>query len=321
MLSSTPMLMGVAFLVAVGLVLSACTVPTPDSGCCNEDNGDLYASSIVPLPRSASPDSRIGATLCLAYGYSLAYQMALAEVIVRARLVSVTTGIEARDPVDDMREALGTPDDITYFGTLEYTFDVVEYLKGMGGDEIEGVVVANDGEIGHVRRWEAEQDALRLLDWRDKRWDGREAILFLNPAYSYFVEFPRDDRYMLGSALSYAFTVFSCPRGYTISSPEEKRWLPAASAPLGASTASGSGRFLLDYPSEFGTYEWFGQHRPAPSITLSKLKAMIEIVKGCPPPLDYSAFQDCLGPGYPWHLRNGYTSGRSLALSPYWGFG
>jgi len=301
MLSSAPMLMGVAFLVAFGLVLSACTLPTPDSGCCGEDHGDRYVSSSVPLQKTASPDNRIDAIQCLGYGYSLAGQMAEAVVIVRARLASVTTGIEVWDPVNDIREALGTPDEITYFGTLEYTFDVVEYLKGTGGDEVVGVVVASR-YTGHVRAEEAEQDALQILDWRDKRWDGREALLFLNAAHPHFAEFSSDERYMLGRQ---SVEWPSCVGGYTISSRQEKRWLPAASAALGASTAGGSGRFLLDYPGRFGPYEWLGQHRPAPSITLSRLKTMIKSVEGCSLHWDYREFYDCIGPeykGYPGYL-------------------
>ena len=300
MLSSAPTLMGVAFLVAFGLVISACTLPTPDSGCCNEDNGDRYVSSSVPLQRTTSPDSRVDASQCF-NGYSLVNQMAEAAVIVRARFMSATTGVEVWDPGNEIREALGTPDEITYFGTVEHTFDVVEYLKGTGGDEVVGVVVARFD--GHVSREDAKQDALQLLDERDKRWDGREALLFLNAAHSHFVEFPRDDRYMLGSV---SLELFNCSGGYTIGGQfGDKRLLPAASAALGASTAGGSGRFLLDYPGRFGPYEWLGQHRPAPSITLSRLKTMIKSVEGCSQHWDYREFYDCIGPeyrGYPGHL-------------------
>ncbi len=293
MLSSAPMLMGVAFLMAFVLALLACSPPAQDS------EGDLYVSSSVPLQRTDPLDSRIDASICLSYGYPLAYQMAQAVVIVRARLVSVTTGIEVWDSVNDIREAFGAPDEITYFGILEHTFAVVEYLKGTGGDEIMGVVVA-ENDARHVSTEKAEQDAQQLLHWRDKRWDGREAILFLNAAHPHFVEFPRDDRYMLGRVfLGY----FGCGWGYTISSRFEKGWLPAASAALGASTASGSGRFLLDYPEEFG-FDWFGRHRPAPSITLSKLKTMIKIVEQCSLLREFGGFRefnDCLGTGYPWY--------------------
>ena len=108
----------------------------------------------------------------------------------------------------------------------------------------------------------------------------------------------KDDRYLLGWVEYSPWKM----DGYTISSHFDKRWLPAASAALGASTASSSGRFLLDYPSyRFGPYEWFGQHRPAPSITLSKLRTMIKIVEGCSLPRGYMEFRDCIGPGYPWY--------------------
>ncbi len=312
MLSSAPMLIGLASIVAFVLTLSACTLPAPDS------EGDLYVSSSVSLQRTASLDNRIDAS-CLGFGYSLAYQIAEAMVVVRARLVSVTTGVEIWDSVDDIREAFGTPDEITYVGTLEYTFAVVEYLKGTGGDEIVAVVVA-DNASDHLRREEAEQDALWLLDDRDKRWDGREAILFLNAADSHFVEFPEDDRYMLGSV---SLRVLGCGGGYTISSQHDKMWLPAASAALGASTAGGSGRFLLDYPKRSRLIDVFDylqlketvpvpvvrlfENRPAPSLTLSKLKTMIKIVERCSLPNEHRRFSDCIGKGYAWYPLWSYS--------------
>ena len=317
MLSSAPMLMGLASIMAFGLALLACTSPTPDS------EGDLYVSSSVPLQRPASLDSRIDASTCIGYGYSLVYQIAEAVVIVRARLVSVTTGVEVWDSVNDIREAFGAPDEIIYFGTLEHTFAVIEYLKGTGGDEIVGVAVV-DNASDHLRREEAEQDALQLLDERDKRWDGREAILFLNAAHSNLVEFPEDDRYMLGSeSLNYPY--FLCIRGgYTISSQHDKMWLPAASAALGASTAGGSGRFLLDYPKRSRLIDVFDylqlketvpvpvvrlfENRPAPSLTLSKLKTMIKIVERCSlTRVGYRKFNDCIGKGYAWYPLWSYS--------------
>ena len=153
MLSSGPLVMGVASIMAFGLALLACSPLAQDS------ERDLYVSSSLPLQGPASLDSRIDASTCIGYGYSLAYQMLDAEVIVRARLVSTTTGIEVWDSVDDIREAFGAPDEITYLGTLEYTLAVFEYLKGTGGDEVVAVAVA-DNASDHLRREEAEQDAL-----------------------------------------------------------------------------------------------------------------------------------------------------------------
>ena len=62
---------------------------------------------------------------------------------------------------------------------LELTFDALEYLKGTGASTITALAPETDG-----RRYdtvaEAKARAGYLIDFRDKRWDDREAIVFMD---------------------------------------------------------------------------------------------------------------------------------------------
>ena len=62
---------------------------------------------------------------------SLEERIVLAEVIARVKLRSVAQTVEPR-LADDGREQ--------YVGALEFTFDVLEYLKGSGGSQLVGIV-------------------------------------------------------------------------------------------------------------------------------------------------------------------------------------
>ncbi len=174
-----------------------------------------------------------------------------AAVIARAKLKS--TGVSA--------EFVGERDDGTeiYQGLVEFTFEVFEYLKGGGGDELVAVATV-ESRVGEIRRvmetgvrgqpfeWrrfnmenpytsmEAALEAARALARdRDTRWDGREAIIMLTrqpvPGST-----DGDERYAFGRI--YAYTIES----------KYGLWLPSAEpASAGASgTSSGEARFLLD---------------------------------------------------------------------------
>lgn len=200
------------------------------------------------------------------------------DVIVRARLRSVAAGSE-RWHVDD--PANGPDSDETgHIGALEYTFSVVEYLKGTGADEV--VVVALAGPwIGRATIEEATLDAACALAMRDTRWDGREAILLLGHEdyRGFLVDFPQADRYYMGEAISDAHAYLWVVGPYAPPNFYATGWLPAASAALGASSSSDSARFLLGYPPRTKPLEWVFTNRPAPSFTLAQLKGAIAEVE------------------------------------------
>ena len=98
-------------------------------------------------------------------------------IIVRARFNSVRpVGVRSwRSTTPGL-----DPEFDGYVGSLEFTFDVIEYLKGSGGPQVKGVAYGYD-MVGNSTSSAAEL-ARPLLDVRDRRWDDREAIVFLRKA-------------------------------------------------------------------------------------------------------------------------------------------
>ena len=217
------------------------------------------------------------------YGLSsLAEQIAHADVIVKARLISVTSGTTGWNPRYHTGGPVWTGDDITQVGTIEHTFRVLEYLKGTGGRQIVAVVVEHS-PFGRPTVAEARADGEALLAGRDNQWDRREAILFLKNTAGITVDFPQAGRYLMGNVMSDRGRLSD---SYSIASLNDKLWLPAAAGALGgAGGRSGSTqRFLLDLPSSEGGASGSDNTRSSDqsdssgseTITLAELKKRIE---------------------------------------------
>ena len=221
---------------------------------------------------------------------SIEEMAARSKVVARVRFVSVRP-VGQRSPV-------GYPSSATKaegcYAALEYTFRVLEYIKGSGGSQITAVAVGSDFEgfnddsaIYSSTREGAARLAQDLLAVRDRRWEDREAILFLR-----YVE--AHDYYWLGILdLERAY------RNFTVLSTEFKAWLPDAninatstsgdiSARSESSTAAQNveQRFLTDDPGYIRATRSLtagGVTRsaagPVPSIALSDLKARIAEVE------------------------------------------
>ena len=207
---------------------------------------------------------------------SLDEMIAKSPIIIRGTLASVT-------PVG-VRSVLSTTRDLdnqqfnNFHGSLEYTFNVLEYLKGSGGSQVKGIAYGtNLYEMLAGTRAEAARLARPLLDGRDARWDNGEAIVFLRKA-------PGADRpnlqsefgyYYLGEVSSHPGTFFDI----TVASAEAKAWLPDASSGSDQTRAPGEQRFLLDEPastSGSGSDARFANSAgSSPSISLTALKAKV----------------------------------------------
>ena len=177
-----------------------------------------------------------------------------AEVIARVRLRSV--------------EGAGTfvpgSSGSRYLPALDFTFDALEYIHGSGGGtlvaraygymEYESWVFRTVAKAGEVARTET-------MDFRDKRWDDREAIVFLRrPLESgepnHLGAIGSDWHAEEGRELLYKITV---------ADDFYQAWLPDASAP--GSSGDGEQRFLLEDPAS-------GMSSVS-TITLSSLKSRI----------------------------------------------
>ena len=161
---------------------------------------------------------------------------------------------------DASAEYLHTKKDGTsvYQGLVHFKFEVLEYLKGAGGNEVVAYsTVARRSEViqeimdknarGEVIPWRlledpnpysTMEDALAAAHkWekeRNTQWDDREAIVFLReepvPGSS-----DGSKRYLIGSISEHAVD------------SRNRAWLPAQ-ASAGASASSGEARYLLEPP-------------------------------------------------------------------------
>ena len=101
---------------------------------------------------------------------SLGETIVTADVIALVSLREVEQGIDIWKP-DTEAETL------VYSKTLEFTFDVQEYLKGTGKDQITGIVVDTLYEFD--TRLGAELVGRKIDPDRNEHWDDRDAVVFL----------------------------------------------------------------------------------------------------------------------------------------------
>ena len=195
---------------------------------------------------------------------------------------------------------------------MEITFSALEYLKGANqGNTLAGMALAfglGDGSIPYVR--DTEQEAVtiarKMVEWRDSRWDDREAIIFLN-------EVDGRDYLVLGN-------LGPGPAKITVADAEYRSWLPDASPPssdLPVSRSPSQRFFLTDEPSDsgsgsggIGSAERFpAQSRPAqPNVSLAALKGLIAENKRKLAAGDGSReYSQCLAWTL-WHSRTAQTS-------------
>ena len=234
-------------------------------------------------PDLAGPSGGVGDLAIFHHGLSpLEEQIADSDVIVRAQLQSVTSGTTRWDPDYWGAAAAWTGDDVTHVGTLHHSFTVLEYLKGTGDDQIVAVVL-EDSLFGRSAG-DAAADGAALLAARDTQWDSREAILLLEKSYGPTLDFPQADRYLLGSVITSRGALGDF---YTIASPNDKTWLPAASQSTGGRSgsrpASTTKRFLLDVPTgrEAGAARAASRSGSDSSsiITLAQMKTKIQEIE------------------------------------------
>ena len=208
-----------------------------------------------------------------------------ADIIARVRLIGTQAAAE-RLSTDENGSAV-------YRGVVEFVFEVLEYLKGTGGDGLHvGVNVERKPEVirdimdrqargefieWHAVSWEnpyttmeqALEAAKQLEQERNTRWDDREAIILARE-----VPVPGSSdgskRYSLGAIFDYALD-----STYRV-------WLPAASSGevgvknAAAGVASEDGLFLLEVPNDAAPRDASGTTSVSPSTTsVSEIKALM----------------------------------------------
>ncbi len=216
-------------------------------------------------PLTGAPDEVRRESVAYFGPSSLESRMVRSDVIARVKLVSVAQVVE---------KEMGWPndEDTWYLNSLEFKFTALEYLKGNGGSEI--TAIAFDVDSRYATRQEAKDEAPDFLGERDKRWDAREAIVFLEDEEPYLPSTRQTGRYVVGYVRSSGWDV------YSIASWHSRRWLPSASvgSSSGATGASGGQRFYLEEPSGGLSLSSVAQSltgSTTPTITSADLKKRI----------------------------------------------
>ena len=195
-------------------------------------------------------------------------QSSLEEIVLESEVIA---------RVDYLRRISSVQrDDWWWAALLEFRFEVHEYLKGSGPDEIGAFVFYHYETEAAARR-----AAPLLAAAHDARWDDREAVVFLN----YIAEHIAAEGIQLGAGQFWLADVYNGDGyvdWYSVASDATKLWLPE-DTPTGAREASDSGksstpqRFMLDVPSGPGGGGGSGGARSAggPTISLNDLKGRI----------------------------------------------
>ena len=167
------------------------------------------------------------------------------------------------DSVSSVAESGNTYQGEKYLALLEFSFSVQEYLKGSGADDIVAVWAAPYFDT----RQEAEDALPAIAAARDAQWDDREAIVFLRHSATYLPSTQQAASFFLSGEILFG----EIPDDYySLASPHNRLWLPAAAAAGETSQPTGDQqRFLTDVPPAEGA---------APTITLGEIKTRIAAV-------------------------------------------
>ena len=223
---------------------------------------------------------------------TLKERIAKAEVIARVSLNSVSKSTEQFDtPLDGMEGA----EQDGYVSSVDFVFDVHEYLKGTGSTNLTAIVFEYHP---YPTVLEAKAKGRDLQAVRDTQWDDREAIIFLDNEHPNIPSSKEAGRYFFG--LSDA---------YMIDSDESKKWMPAAMVQSGSPSLGDQQRFLLDEPEDEGT------EAGVPTITLIDLKTEIaDIARELSAGDGSEAYRECVAFKYQWERETQFRLDSGIDL-------
>ena len=237
----------------------------------------LYAgcSSATEAP-TAEPSQAEQANRSSGFGeYGVPYWglVTMEELVVTSTAIARVEFVSAVQTIETIRYVFTDGSQMeNYAGAVVVTFNVLEYLKGSGGNQIEAVLYDGDW-VTHDKAdiTAANED---FLAFRDKQWDDREAIVFLKSSQFIPSTLSDSDRYFM------TYLRANGEHGYTVDSRWAKAWLPAA-APSSNGQASGasgdSQRFITNIengPSGGGASGQSGSQTE--TMTLAEIKAVIK---------------------------------------------
>ena len=185
---------------------------------------------------------------------SLEERINLADIIARVGFVSVSADVAH----------IKTDEGTLYSPGVSYRFNVLEYLKGDEGDQIEAIAYAYSYYDDETLALEAATAI--LPEAHDKRWEHVQSIIFLH-------EDTVDGNGLLSShqhQFVIAGTGISPVGNFHIDNEFNKVWLPAAWGDTPESDIGDGIEFLLDDP------DGYDDKLEIPTITLENLREFAE---------------------------------------------
>ncbi len=133
-----------------------------------------------------------------------------ADIIAVVKLIAVERGLEARK----------IKNRLVYAQTLEFYFEVEQYLKGKGEDYVVGLVFDWDEEYSTA---EAAARASAPLPDRVKAWDDRRAVVFLSDQDT------KEDDITWPAGRYYLGLTFGDEDHFSVAGGKNMPWMPAVS--------------------------------------------------------------------------------------------
>ncbi len=207
-------------------------------------------------------------------GSSVSYfgLISMEELVLGATAVARVQFSSAEDGIEVVRWTYPSGNHVDqYARAVIVTFNVQEYLKGSGSQQIKVVLF----DVDRLQNTRAEVEALNedLLSFRDTQWDTREAIVFLHSGQHIPSTVNNSDRYYMGYLRAHG------ELGYTVDSRWAKAWLPAAAVSGQAESASGDAQVFLTSISSSSMSEASGQASTQQTMTLGDIKAFIKTLE------------------------------------------
>ena len=274
----------------------------------------LFASCSTPEETPTPGSSGFGERGVFYFGLT-----SMEELVVNAKAIARVRFVSAEQTIEVVQFSYLKDGTDSYAGAVVVTFDVLEYLKGSGGDRIKAVLYDGDFVPFDKARVTAEDED--FLEFRDKRWDDREAIVFLNSGEFIPSTLTDSDRYYM------TYLRANGEFGYTVDSKWAKSWLPGAAAPSsnrqasGASGASGdSQRFITnieDGASGSGVRGQSGSRTE--TMTLAEIKAFIKKLQDEVAAGDgTAAYLECVQEKYRWARHYVDSKENEIGLGRSW---
>ena len=176
----------------------------------------------------------------------------LSDIVARVRLIEVGERIFTLTPQQYNRwetsfnfqaaETGFVPDANIYVPMIAFNFEVLEYLRG--GKSAAKIWALTLLEYGSSKTESEARAALTYYsDKRDKRWDDREAIVFLREVGN-SADWMPDSHYYIGVFMGSGYSV------ETYSLDAYRQWYPASDDNGGASSSSGEQQLFLVSPGD-----------------------------------------------------------------------